>query len=645
MSNFEGNINICSLNCQGLGTNDPRKRRDVFNYLRGKQFSILCLQDTHFSGEIERFVQSEWGYKAVFSSFSTRSRGVAVLFANNFEFKIHNTVHDTSSGNFLIIDLTIDSKRITLVNIYAPNHDDPLFFENINNLINSQGNKDIIVLGDWNLVLNPMKDTKNYKTINNPKAREKVSGLIADYNLVDVWRDANPESLKFTWKRRINKNTFQMARLDFVLISETLSNFCFEEIIESGYRSDHSLISFRLKFQDIPKKRTLWKFNNSLLRNMEYIEEIKGVIKETKAEYAASPYNRSNIDEIPNLLYQSYINSQLFFELLLLKMRSRTIYFLKSLRRKENTQMEVLVSEIKEIEDNLVADPSLGDSLCAKKESLQNLRSKMLEGTLIRARARWLQHGEKPTQYFCHLENRNFISKRMSSLILDTGEETSDESVIKDEVGIFYQRLYSSREHLVDNSELPDCDALKKHVPKLSEEDANSLEGLLTFSELSTALKNMNNNKSPGSDGFTVEFFKFFWQYIGHFLLKSINYGYENKTMSVTQKEGIITCIPKGDKCKKYIKNWRPITLLNVTYKIASAALANRLKKVLPSIINLNQCGFMANRFTGDNIRLVYDVLNYALVHKKRGLLILIDFEKAFDSISWSYLFKCLSFF
>ena len=89
------------------------------------------------------------------------------------------------------------------------------------------------------------------------------------------------------------------------------------------------------------------------------------------------------------------------------------------------------------------------------------------------------------------------------------------------------------------------------------------------------------NEKSPGLDGYTVEFFKFFWIDIGVFVLRSINYGYRTGLLSVTQKQGIITCLPKPNKCRYNLKNWRPISLLNVVYKMASAAIANRLKLTL----------------------------------------------------------------
>ena len=172
-----------------------------------------------------------------------------------------------------------------------------------------------------------------------------------------------------------------------------------------------------------------------------------------------------------------------------------------------------------------------------------------------------------------------------------------------------------------------------------------NIEGPITIEEAGITLKNMPNNKSPGSTGFTTEFFKFFWKDLGHFVVKSLNYRLEKGELSTTQKEGIVTCIPKGNKSKKYIKNWRPISLLNISYKIASGCIARRIKKVLPSIIDLDQSGFMSGRFTGDNIRLIYDTLNFSSVHKKRGLLLLIDFEKAFDSVAWSFIKKSLLFY
>ena len=155
----------------------------------------------------------------------------------------------------------------------------------------------------------------------------------------------------------------------------------------------------------------------------------------------------------------------------------------------------------------------------------------------------------------------------------------------------------------------------------------------------------MKNNKSPGLDGFTVEFFKFFWTDIGHFILQSLNYGYRNGSLSITQKQGVITCIPKQNKSWINLKNWRPISLLNVIYKLASAVISNRLKKVLDNIINGNQKGFIAGRLLGENVRLIYDVLFESKKQNLPGLLLPIDFEKAFDTVSWKFIMKVLDYF
>ena len=186
-----------------------------------------------------------------------------------------------------------------------------------------------------------------------------------------------------------------------------------------------------------------------------------------------------------------------------------------------------------------------------------------------------------------------------------------------------------------------------KNIPvqKLTNEQSNILEGLITYEEATKTLKGMKNDKSPGSSGFTTEFYKIFWKEIGHFVIRSLNYGFEHGQMSITQKQGIITCLPKGDKPRQFLKNWRPITLLNTSYKIASGTIANRLKTVLPNLIDPDQTGFIMGRFMGENTRLLYDLMQVAEENNIAGLLLFIDFEKAFDSVSWDFLQNVLKFY
>ena len=93
------------------------------------------------------------------------------------------------------------------------------------------------------------------------------------------------------------------------------------------------------------------------------------------------------------------------------------------------------------------------------------------------------------------------------------------------------------------------------------------------------------------------------------------------------------------------IKNWRPLSMLSLLYKLASAAIANRLKPYLDNLINKTQNGFVPGRYIGECTRLVFDIMNYTEKHNLPGMLVLIDFEKAFDSISWTFIYKTLEFF
>ena len=315
-------MKICSLNARGLG--NLKKRRDVFHYLRGHNFDIICLQDTHFTAKQEAHIQCEWGYKCLFSSYSSAARGTAILFKNSFEHEIHSTSRDIN-GNFIIVDLTIENHKMTLVNLYGPNNDEPWFYTNLQNKIKQLNNQNIIMVGDWNLLLDPNIDGKNYRHINNPRAKEEVLKIMNDLNLCDVWREENPDKARFTWRRSMQNKDTQMGRLDFFLVSDPLLTWTVNQNIEIGYRSDHSVITLEIKLNDTQKRKTFWKFNNSLLHSEEYAKEVRRTILEVKKQYAASPYNPDKLNDIPNEQFEATINPTLFLEILLMEIRKTTI--------------------------------------------------------------------------------------------------------------------------------------------------------------------------------------------------------------------------------------------------------------------------------------------------------------------------------
>ena len=93
------------------------------------------------------------------------------------------------------------------------------------------------------------------------------------------------------------------------------------------------------------------------------------------------------------------------------------------------------------------------------------------------------------------------------------------------------------------------------------------------------------------------------------------------------------------------LSNWRPITLLNVDFKIAAKAIAKRLESILPNLIHPDQTGFVKGRYIGENIRLISDIMEYTKLQKIPGILVSLDFRKAFDSIEWPFIMKTLDYF
>ena len=221
--------------------------------------------------------------------------------------------------------------------------------------------------------------------------------------LKDVWRELNPNDRKFTWRRF---NSVQQGRLDYFLISENLLSNTALTLIEPGYRSDHSIITITINInKNGPKQRTHWKFNNSLLRDFQYIEAIKKIITDIKKQYSALVYNRDNIDKIDCKSLELVINDALFLDTLLMEIRGKTIAY-SSYKKKESEKVEnELITEIQDLEDKLNENGNI-DLLQTKKEELQSIRKNKIDGMIIRSKTQWSLEGERNYKYFCNLEKR-----------------------------------------------------------------------------------------------------------------------------------------------------------------------------------------------------------------------------------------------
>jgi hypothetical protein len=216
-----------------------------------------------------------------------------------------------------------------------------------------------------------------------------------------------------------------------------------------------------------------------------------------------------------------------------------------------------------------------------KKCALEGIYDEKVMGAMIRSRADKIEFGEKSSKYFFNQEKRNINKKYIDRILTEDGNViTGCNNILNEEVR-FYSKLYTS--DFKDNVDISEgfskLDISLEDIPNICQNYSNACEGLLTLQECAVVLKEMKNGKTPGSDGYPIEFFKVFWDQLGHLLVNCFNYCFDRGCMTDEQRRGVITLIPKEGKDNQELNNWRPITLLNVDYKIASKIIANRLKK------------------------------------------------------------------
>ena len=183
--------------------------------------------------------------------------------------------------------------------------------------------------GDWNFVQDKFWDTNNIVHDRNSKSREKVSEMIENFNLVDVWRICNPNGKKYTWRQH---TPVKQSRIDYFLVSDELYSVMKTTKIIPGYRTDHSAIVFEFSASSTKRGKGYWKFNSQLLRDIEYVELVKSCITETVEEYLIS----GDVKDCSNV--ELSCNDQVFWEILKVKIRSITIsHSIKKAREERNT--------------------------------------------------------------------------------------------------------------------------------------------------------------------------------------------------------------------------------------------------------------------------------------------------------------------
>ena len=667
--NSASKLRILSSNVRGF--NDIVKRKAMMIHFDSFKPDIICVGDTHFDDTGENLFKNEYGnkYKSFHSNFSSNSRGTAIIIRKELPIMVDN-IDEAADGNRITVNFKFEDKSFSLSCIYGPNNDDPMFFENVFEKAFEQNCEYTLITGDFNTAPNHDLDYTNYLTVRNPNARNMINDSIAEYNCTDTYRYLHGEKREYSYR---SDSGPQMSRIDLCIVSSNLTPYLIESSIQNSFLSDHDILLNTIDFQKIRKGKGNWRLDNELLEDNEYVGKIESVIHETLMKYVKvhgydNFINECTVEERDDfvnatpthLQSQVYsINPSMLLEMLINDIRNETIGYSIAKNKAKKEHKRYLINKIAStrilIEERGGANNPINAvenrNLQEYKEQYETIIEQEARRVMQRDKILSKIEGEVPSKYFCNLEKVNAASKYIPKLKIDNPDGTTrnvtKQSEIESEIRNFYQNLYSSKDRLLENTsieEFLELDQSEIH-PKITSIESANMSSKITIEEMKAVLDNSKNNSAPGMTGLTFEFYKKFWSYLGFFLVEAANHSYASKCLPEKLSSGIISLLPKGDKNKEQLNNWRPLTLLSVEYKLISGCIAKRLGKVMGKLVGSDQNGFVGGRYIGESIRTVYDTMCYAKNKELTGIILLVDFKKAFDSLSHRFLLKCLKFF
>ena len=475
-----------------------------------------------------------------------------------------------------------------------------------------------VLLGDFNYVTDP-KDRSDNIMNDYDKAQANISNPVFEaLGLDDAFRLRHGDKIDYSFKRQSE------SRIDRIYVNEPLQGKIkdckYKQVL--GRERDHRMVEVNV-IEEIELGKGYWKFNTSLLRDDIYTQLIKGTIAEAKLELNNGEWD--NIEE--------------WWEYLKMLLRTVTIDYCKDKEEKRKDYMAVLYRKITILENDLfynIDKEKTETELSEVKKQIEKEEQRKAEGHRIRARVPNFETEEGNIAYLSQMEKwqsgRNLIyalKDNQDNIKLGTQNVLN----IAHE---FYKDLFTSQP-MDEQAQNEILSKLDKQVP---EPLKIKFEQEITIEELTDSVRKMANGKSPGSDGFPAEFWKFFWKDIENEFKSLVDWIYTTGKLTNSMSGAIIRLLyKKGDRLD--VKNYRPISLINADYKIISKSIATRMSSVLPHIIDMDQT-CVPGRKISDNLHVLRDVVQYCNGNNIDGALLFLDQEKCFDRVEHSFMLKVM---
>ena len=616
------------------GFRDFHKRKKVISHfiyphVDALRPDVFAFQETHSSPDTEKTWIQDFGKgtKLLMSHGANAQNGVLLGFAPHLNPKINSWVTD-ADGRYVVAHVNIQGEPFTFVVVYLPaarNIGDKLDLLNaVMAEIAKGGNSRVVMCGDFNIALDYTMDVKAKKEFDqrsSPRFRE----FFDLHDWTDTWRAWHPERHRYTCH-----HGKAASRIDLVMASPALLTHIQSVEIGVAFASDHAPMYVDFTTTQLEKGKGYWRFPSFLLADPVTVKRIENVIQDAKTQ-------------------GNHLNPHDKWDFVKTAVRGESILYMGECHKKKKLWTAQINKDIESLviaRDRVSTNGDLARVYTEKIQLMQIERHELISARSQEARefniARKYYQSNRPTKYYYRLPGTKYDAIKM----LDTqrGRVHSMQEILT-ECKEYYSELYRKVPHPRANEEELQWEFLQ-HIPAaMKMEYYLQMDQDLTKNELFNALNKMKKDAALGMDGLTVHFYLQFWDLIGDLVFESAVFSEKQGCLSQSQKGGILRLIPKKAKNLLQVRNWHPITLLNVDYKIMSKAWALRLAVILPELVGQDQRGFVKNRYIGDNVLELYSFISQAENDQEDGVLLQLDVEKAFDSVSWSYLAQVLNNF
>lgn len=596
-------MNFLSINIRGMGS--EVKADWVKNIRADEGISFIAMQET-FKAEVgineaaKYWDRSPFGME--FSGAIGRSGGLLCLWDSG-RFSKTGAVKDQ---NFLLIQGIIKGcgSIINIINVYAPQRREEKrrLWDKIMDLKREFSGM-WVMLGDFNSVR--WQEERRNSRFDLQEASD-FNSFIAEANLSEFAMKGK----KFT---RYSGN--KMSKIDRVLVCQE----CVLKWPDAGFRalgnlhSDHCpivLITNNVNFGPRP-----FRFFNSWLDRPDFDHMVR---------LSCAKFGGGGAPDV-----------RLMQKLRHLRMDIKCWW--NEVRAKEQEELSILSSEIDKFDEILEVRDLLEEELWARleaKKRIVEIEGHKKQDLKQRARVKWATEGDDNTAYFHRAVNHRRLWNSIPGLEVNGVWVVSPKTIKKEIFQFFRNRFaepYESRPALT-------CSNLKT----VSEEDNRMLTEKFELEEIKEAVFGCGGDRAPGPDGFNFRFLKRYWDLFAQDFVNILQHFYDHGTINRGCASSFLALIPKVSDPSS-LNDYRPINLIGVISKVISKILANRIRRMISSVISESQSAFLSERYILDGPLMVNEILTWAKKSSVDVFLLKIDFEKAYDNVNWNFVLSIMN--